>query len=363
MNTYPQCPEGRQHINLSNYAYSIVRNDSQTFMGAINYSGFINRIVLNSMLESFDDLLSEESERISKELIHFTKLGRKTQLSETDCNMIKKIAVAHRNYQITSFTHYSKDVPLKIRLNKDLHDIFYPLQSGWSGIEYNISQGDYIKSLIEDYARKTIFDRESIFYKSIIGDFETILNASNENRQRILLTLSTGDRYILKPYRLSYDYEADYHYIVGMGAKDGSKEFVPASYRISRIEKYSLRSASSGSGKNTEKERKEIERKIKECGVPYILGNPAKHIVKLTHTGMNMYNSIFHQRPVYERIQKNEDKSYLLTFIATSRQITNYFFAFAQEAEIISPIETKTWMHNRYKSAFESYDNGLCRID
>lgn len=359
MSTNPQCPEGRQHISLSHYAYSIVRYDSQTFMGVINYSGFINKIVLNSMLDSFDELTSYESERISSELTQYTRPGSTTQLTEKDQDTIKKISIAHRNYQIASFTRYPKDISLKIRLNKDLHDILYPLHSDWSGLRYKISQGDYIKSLVEDYVRKPIFDRESIFYKSIISDFETIINTNNENRQRILLTLSSGERYILKPYRLSYDYEADYHYIVGMGAKEGSKIFIPVSYRISRIIKYSLRSASSGSGKITEREKKDIEKKIRECGISYMLGKPEKHTVKLTRLGMDMYNSIIHQRPVYEHLQKNDDGSFLLTFVSTSRQITNYFFTFAQEAEIIAPDDTRIWMQNRYTSASESYNNSF----
>ena len=359
MNNNPQCPEGRQHISLSYYACSVVRNDSQTFMGAINYSGFINRIVLNSMPESFEELAFEENERISNELTKYSKPGRTTRLADSDIEIIDKISAAHRNYLIESFTRYPKDVPLKIRLNKELHDILYPLQSDWSGLRYNISQGDYIKSLVEDYARKTIFDRESIYFKSIIRDFESILNTNNDKKQSILLTLSSGERYILKPYRLSYDYEADYHYIVGMGAAEGSKDFIPAPYRVSRIDKYSLRSASSGSGKITDSEKKSIEQKIKENGIAYMLGKTEEFIVKLTPVGMHLYNTIFHQRPAYEHIQKNEDGSFLLTFIATDRQITNYFFTFAHEAEIISPEKTRVWMQDRYKAAFESYDNRL----
>ena len=357
MNTNPQCPEGRQHISLSNYAYSVVRNDSQTFMGVINYSGFINRIVLNSMPDSFEEVAYAESERISNELANYSKPGKTTHLTVADREIIDKIAAAHRNYRISSFTRYPKDVPLKIRLNTELHDILYPLHSDWSGIRYNISQGEYVKSLVEDYARKTIFDRESIYFKSRIEDLETILNTDNERKQRIMLTLSTGRRFILKPYRLSYDYEADYHYIVGMGTEDGKKNFIPVSYRISGIEKFSQRGASSGSGKLSEREKKDIERKIKECGISYMLGEPIEHIVKLTPLGMTMYNSIFHQRPVYECFQKNKDGSCLLTIIATNRQITNYFFTFANEAEIVSPEDTRKWMKNRYKSAFDSYNN------
>ena len=77
----------------------------------------------------------------------------------------------------------------------------YPLNSDWAGLRYNISQGDYIKSLVEDYARRTIFDRESIYYKSIIRDFETFVNTENENKQRLLLTLATGERFLVKPYQ------------------------------------------------------------------------------------------------------------------------------------------------------------------
>ena len=72
----PQSPEGRQHISLSQYAYSIVRNDSLTFMGTINYSGFINRIVINSMLDSFDEPAYTEEERILSELTQYSKPGK-----------------------------------------------------------------------------------------------------------------------------------------------------------------------------------------------------------------------------------------------------------------------------------------------
>ena len=358
MITNPQCPEGRQHISLSHYAYSIVRNDALTFMGTINYSGFINRIVLNSMLESFDELSLSEKERISNELSKYTKPGRTVLLSEADHQMISRIADSHMNYQIASFKRYPKDKALKIRLNVDLHDILYPADYDWSGIRFNISQGDYVKLLVENYARKTIFDRESIYYKSEIDNLGTILSAAENDRRRFLLIQTNGERFILKPYRLSYDYEGDYHYLIGMAAKYGTTDFKTASFRISRISKITPRGASFGSGKITAGEKKEIEHKIKESGVAYILGEPVEHIVKLTPAGMNMYNSIFHQRPIYEHIESNEDGSKTLTFTATNRQITNYFFTFAGEAEIISPEETKIMMQKRYKSAFKLYNNG-----
>ena len=353
MSTKPSCPEGRQHINISNYAYSIIRNDSLSFLGTLNYSGFINRIVANSMADSFDDLVYDEEERISNELIHYSKLGRKTHLTEDDHQTISKIAIAHRNHQLAPDTDYPKEVTLKIRLNKELHDRLYPPE--WTGSQFGLSQGNYIKHLVEDYARKTIFDRESIFFKEQLEDLSNIINAEDGSKKRIILTLFSGNRFVIKPYAISKDYEADYHYIIGMAAKDDSKDYNPSSFRISRIKDYSTRSISTGSGRLTDKEKKEIERKIKQNGISYLVGEPVEHIIRLTPVGMNMYNSIFHQRPIYNSIQKNDDGSSTLTFIATERQITNYFFAFANEAEILSPKETREWMRDRYKSAFTCY--------
>ena len=359
MNTKPLSPEGRQHISLSQYAYSIVRSDSLTFLGTINYSGFINRIVINSMLDSFDEPAYAEEERITKELTHYSKPGKTIRLNNDDREMVNKIASAHRNFSILSFKRYPKDISLKIRLNKDLHEIMYPLHSDWEGSQYDLSQGDYIKLLVEEYARKTIYDRERIFFKSLIEDLGNYIDVSDDNKRRILLILSSGDRFIMKTYRLSNDYEADYNYIIGMAAKDGTKDFMPASFRISRIAKIVPRSISAGSGRITDREKKEIERKIKDSGVSFIVGEPIEHKIKLTPQGLSMYNTIFHQRPIYDQIERIDSETVILTFTATIRQITNYFFTFAKEAEIISPVETRDWMKNRYRSAFESYNDSV----
>lgn len=359
MNIKPQSPEGRQHINLSQYAYSIVRSDSLTFLGTINYSGFINKIVINSMLDSFDELAFAEEERITKEMTHYSKPGKTMRLNDGDREIVNKIASAHRNFSILSFRRYPKDISLKIRLNKDLHETLYPLHSDWEGSQFDLSQGDYIKLLVEEYARKTVYARERIFFKSLVEDLGNSIDVSDDNKRRILLVLSSGERFIMKPYRISYDYEADYNYIIGMAAKDGTKDFVPSSFRISRVTKIVSRSISAGSGRITDREKKEIERKIKDSGVSFIIGEPIEHKVKLTPQGMSMYNTIFHQRPIYDHIERKEDGSVVLTFNATIRQITNYFFTFAKEAKIISPVETSEWMKNRYCSAYESYNDSL----
>ena len=313
-------PEQRQHLSLSSYAYEVVQNDSMTFMGEKNISGFINTIIGNCSESYFDG---------------------------TD---IKKKDSALRSF--------SKDISIKIRLRTKVYDDYYPrLGESWFGSKFKITQGEYIKALIEDYSRKTFYDRESIFYKEVIDTLSNYLNMDGSKRGYIPIILTTGEKYYVKPYKISDEYEAPYHYLVCLSSDNPNTKMIPASFRISRIATIKDHVTSYGSGKITQSEIKELERKIKENGVPYIIGNTIEVTVKLTSIGLNMYNSIFHQRPIYHSCTKNTDGSSLLIFNSTERQITNYFFQFGREAEIVSPDETRNYMINRYKDAVKSYNH------
>ncbi len=311
----PISPEQKQHISLSNYSYEVIRNDALTFLGKINISGFINRILNNCSESYFED----------------------TDISRKDSKL----------------RLYPKNQTLKIRLNNKVCDYYYPFDGTWFGAKYKLSQGEYIKALIEDYSRKTFFQRENIFYKETIN---TLSNSISEQKGIIPLIYDGTKKFYVKPFRLSNEYEAPYQYLVCLSAPAPDKEMVPASFRISRITDIKDAVTSYGSGKIKEKEKKELERRIKENGVPYIFGDTIDIIVKLTPSGIDMYNSIFHQRPIYKDIHKEADGMTLLTFHLTERQITNYFFPFGKEATIISPDKTHDWIKSRYQEAFESYD-------
>ena len=351
------CPEGRQHINISQYAYDIIQNDSLNFEEEINYSGFINRIILNMMGSSFDDIVEDEKERIRHELTEYSKPGRKISLSESEEQTVERISKAHRNYRIAANTHEPKDRTLKIRLRNKVYERLYPQYEEWQGAHYNITQGEYIKSILEEYARKTIYEREKIYYKDLIKTINDCINRSDKDKHPLVITQPSGKKFCLKPYRISEDYEADYHYIIGMSREFGKSEYTPASFRLSRIKEEITEI--SGSGKITEKEKKILIQKTKTNGVSYLLGELEQHIVRLTPAGMIIYNSIFHNRPVYDSKTKLPDGSFELVFNVTKRQITNYFFTFGKEAFITEPGSTAEEMQLRYKEALDSYDNGL----
>ncbi len=360
MKQKPICPNGRQHINLSQYAYDIVRNDALTFLGTLNISGFINKIIENTKDDSFDDIALIEEERIITELTDSSESLKAYKPKHSEAEIIKKIAVAHQIHELNSFKKYPKDISLKIKLNKNLHNEFYPLGSDWFGDKYALSQGEYIKSIIEGYSRKTYYERESIFYKERIEDFNTIFATSESERKILCITMKDGRKAFCKPYRLSEEYETHCHYLIGLFAKEGTSEYTVASIRLSRIAEIKSRGKSFGSGKITVREIKDIEKRIKESSVPYLLGSPEQFIVKLTKIGMTLYDYKFSERPVYdELISDDQNESYTMRITATKRQIQNYFLAFGKEAIIVSPKETALWLKEKYIDAFNAYDSSI----
>ena len=344
-------PEQRQHVNLSQYAYDVIRNDSINFLGKLNISGFINTIIENSKVESFDDMSLMEEERILQELSE-----SKTTLSATELKALHKIAEAHRNKLILSYKKYPKDKALKIRLNNKLHEEFYPSDSKWHGLEFGITQGEYIKTIVEEYARKTYYERECVFYKSRIDELTKNI-ASLDSEKRILsITMKNDVKYYCKLYRMSENYETHYHFLIGLFAKDGSTDYKIASIRLSRIAEIKSRGRSLGSGKLTHSEIKKIENRIKESNIPYIIGEPKDFVIQLTSKGMILYDFKYSQRPIYDEliVDKQNDK-FTMKIFATERQITNYFIGFGKEAIVLSPSETKNWICEKYSEAAVAY--------
>lgn len=342
-------PEQRQHINISQYAYDVIISDSQTFLGKTNISGFINRIVLNLGEDFFNTIASKEEDRITDELISFKKSGRSKNLSDEEKQMVHTIALSHLQKTVSHNMSYPKDVTIKIRLQNELYEDLYSDPDEWIGSQFGISQSQYIKAIVEYYARNTFYRREGIFFKELIN-----LIQNNNNACLLRITLQNGRSYIVKPYRLSYEYEADYHYLIGLAKSSSDQEnYQPASWRLARIKDIKLRST--GSAKITQKEQKQLEKIIKDNGVNYILGKTTEFVIRLTSTGMDMYNTIFHSRPQYDSLKPNGDGTFTMMITASERQITNYFFTFGKEAQIVSPESTRDWVIKRYKESIEGY--------
>ena len=170
--------------------------------------------------------------------------------------------------------------------------------------------------------------------------------------------MKTGIKRYCKLYRLSENYETHCHYLIGLFADEGTLDYQIASFRLSRIADIRTRARSLGSGKLTAKETKRIEEKIKETGIEYLIGEPALYTIRLTPLGMIMYDYNHSQRPVYDKLNKDDSgETYTMIVKATERQIRNYFFAFGKEATILSPNDTIVWMRERHNLAADAYNS------
>lgn len=354
-------PEKRQHVSLSQYAYNAICQDSIDFIGKINISGFICKIINNTRPESFESWALIEEERIIKELE-----ASKARLTSDNMEVVSAIADAHMRKRISAFKKHPKDIGFKIRLNIEAREFLYPDPdfNSWDGTKYGLSQNEYISAVIEEYARKTYYERESIYYKDEIDLLTKNLAVEASENKILTLVMKDNKKLHCKLYRLSEEYEAHYHYLIGKTSELNRSEYKIASIRLSRIAKIA-KTSSSSAGHLKKAEIKSIESKIEKCGVQYLLGEPAEYTVKLTTMGMILYNYIYSQRPIYSKLTEEDNISsennsecykYTLIITATERQIKNYFFAFGKEALVLSNNETTNWMKEKYASASEAYN-------
>ncbi len=308
-----KCNDQIQHVSLSRHAYSTICSDSVTFLGKINLSGFINRIVRNSI----DDPLPPS---------------------------VVKTAIATKD-------RISKN----IRLNNSVFSDLYPLNGRWFGYKDFKSPGTYINAVLEQYAHKTFFFREKIFYKDTLDTLLAQSSIPEQERRIFKITLSSGAQYDFKFLRVSADYEGLYHYLIGQSAECNTKRFQTASFRLSRISDIRPRGLSHGSGHISRKVQIEIEDEIEMKGVEYLVGRPCSFSIKLSKNGEKLYNSVFHLRPIYERAERDADGTLTINLVATEKQIYDYFFKFGKDAIILYPERVRQLFSDSYKNACQQY--------
>jgi hypothetical protein len=377
MGGYPRGAQ-RQRISLSRYAMNIIEADSIAFMDSPNVSGFVN-LILRNIWQTSDASISLARKREHERLIDTLKKEQYTKQAYNDqqlaffkpCAIIlpdeeKIVDLLLSGYcrqLIETMTAFPKEASLNIRLQNDVYDNLGLREDWtWTESEYYKQHSDYVKALLEDYAHKSYFDREAIFFATDI-DFVRRELLLPDNEKRILsieYKTANGDmrHYNCKPHRIVADDGRNFHYLVGMSADADSKEskYVEAVFRISRIKKVSLRAKSFGSGKLKKYEQEALQQSIDRKGVQYLIAKEEEFQIRLTPTGIKWYGSFVYQRPVYRDKRPCPDGNTVLVFDCTKAQIENYFFKFGKEAIIVAPKALATDFLRRYKLAFEEYE-------
>lgn len=346
MDCYSSYYEARQHLNLSELAFEIIENDKTAFLEKQSRQRIINMILRNYMDcadAAIDNALARYREELLPRLLSIPD-------GEAKSSLISCLVDAYRQELLDTATAYPKGRAFKMQLDKANYNTMmeWKDENGY----YEGIPGRFLKAVIEEYARKTAYEREGILLREIIEELQSCI----DSHQLVIITLNGPNqvRHEVRPYFICADPGCNYHYLVGMTRKAGTAypDHV-ASYRISRIN--SVKRSHSRSGKISADQIKEIERKLHDDGVQFLIQDSETISVKLTEQGKKMYESQAHLRPLFSERKKLPDGSWSYTFDCTQMQAEFYFFKFGADAIIEHPLELKEKFLSKYRDAVDIY--------
>ena len=309
--------ENRQYVCLSQSANSILENDMLAFQ-ITNRSTIIN-IIIDNFHEEAESTLTLSCQRY------------RTKLSETfsDSNLDDTILNQMINLLVDKFRKKTKETntsiekgaskytSFKFRINTKNTNFF--TKDSEENNNYEIL-GEYIRALLEEYARKRYLDREKIILKD---KFDTIGDAI-KMKTCLKVTTLDGSQITVRPYKITTDPLNMYHYLIGYQESTSSNMLISFSSRVSNLDNIrNLRSHAFISSEAV----KELEKELHEKGAQFMSSSLSEIKIRLSKTGVQNYNRILHLRPAYTNIEKTDDtEDAIYTFNCTPKQIEFYFF-------------------------------------
>ena len=209
----------------------------------------------------------------------------------------------------------------------------YPL-----GGKYSVTQ--YIKCLLESYARINFLDREKLILKKTV--IEPIENAIRQNKA---IRIKFSNQLIeLSPYKIVPSKEGTFQYLVGV--VDGKW----AAYRLSRIKFLKTK------GKAVFPATEQIDEALAEFG-PTFFGEPTIDIkIRFTRKGLLRYEYSVIHRPIHTRIESDaKGNGDIYVFHCSEKQALYFFFSYADDVEILEPLSLRQRFIDMYRHGYEQY--------
>ena len=217
-----------------------------------------------------------------------------------------------------------------------------------------------ITYILECFAALHLAERETVY---CYPQYKAILGAINDS-EVLLVTLSTGSEYEVRPYSIGTDENSGSYYLAGYSRRKGSDDgFECHSFKLSRIKQCRSRHREFSLTLQEIRNASDINEKF---GQAYMIGSLTKRdigesVVRLTEYG---YKTLFlkiisHQRPLPVSkpvcAEINGTAYYELRFDCSYYQILNYFFSFGSNAEVISPQPLREMFVKKYRQALQRY--------
>lgn len=333
----------KQHINLSQSAFDIIQNDMFSF-GEDKLSTFVNRV--------FENYHPQAEASIGRTLNTF-KGELKMLFQDIPCNediknqLIQRLIFQKKASLVQKTKTYDKGVSFKFWLNKDNFSyLTEDLSECTEEKHYPRGRGQYIKCVLEEYARLPYVEREYIYYLPFI---KSINDAIERKKQLRLKTVDSV--YSIYPYKILRDPLSTANYLVGYSKRYNNEEdeLRPCSFRISALR--SVKVESSKSAFLNSRMQNDLLRMISARGVQFMSGREQEIVVKLSSEGLRKFSRQSHLRPT--TIEKISDDTFV--FNCTVAQAQFYFFKFGEDAEIISPAFLREKFLAMYNAAAENY--------
>ena len=332
--------EDRIHINLSEYAWSIINEDIFDFCPEYigKLSGFINDIICNfhatadaSIQDRCDEVSSEYEEILSDKSLN------KLIDPSVQYTLIDLVTSKLKRKIIATINSYPKGSYRKIKLRNETKAL---LEDSQNDVFYQGTVGIYIKALIEEYSRLSFNDREKIICRS---KFSTILYSIN-NKKQLRIKVRSGKEFKAIPYQIMTDKLGAFSYLVGVDSD--TKQ--PVAFRISKSEFKAI----SANGTIKSEYKMAILEKLKDSDVSFLSRENTRVVIRLNKYGIQKYNNQIHMRPAF--VEKIGPDRYV--FNCSVDQIKFYFQKFGSSAVIEEPEDLAKNFRDFYYYALQTYD-------
>ena len=323
----------KQRVNLSSLARSVIEIDQSVFDEGGTLSGFLNRIIT-----AFREKADASIEFAAQERYHqLLSSGYMPEIAQ-------QLAAEYKKHLTLKKEAYPQGDSVIFRLNNHNFRTLYEEHAESSS--YN-APSKYLKALLEEYARLSPSERERIYYAQLIDDIlQPAIDAGH-----LLELFASGKRFWVKPYNIMADPFNSHMYLVGLAQcidKPTDQESI-ASFRITRLANVKLRRQPSG--RLTAEDRHQIERKLQQVGVQYLVGIQDNIKIQLSKNGQREFLQRSYMRPTPVKIEGN-----IYYFCCSAMQIRNYFLPFGKEAQILEPVSLRKEFLKIYRNAVRAYE-------
>lgn len=352
--------ENKQRINLSKEAVETILRDFEVLERQNSFAGGkLTSTILNHLFrcyyEEADASVEQSTHRVREKLACSLESMPDTGEKKRALDLMTQTWREHTQKNCMALMK-QKGISLNIRIDRNNLEHLVSENCQMEAEFYKNQVGEYIKTILEEYARLPFVRRERIYCKQVCDEIQKAL--VNQNILKIALHSvcpETGLHNVVyvKPYRILTDSEHLYNYLTGYTLKPGEKEWLPGSVRLSSVLRCEVRLSSSFL---SQKQIRVLEHTMEQYGVQYMTSrNMEEEIwVHLTKKGEQRYSRLLHLRPAYKKEAPDSPGTYI--FGCSPLQADNYFFAFGAEAEILKPAWLREKFQEKYRAALETYE-------